>query len=125
MGGKVFDKQSNQKSRIDKSSKERGEFNVGKQVLVQNVLREHKQTGPVSYLVRDQLRKRPVDQIYQTQIEHPDRSADAKETFPRSAGNKQIVDFGEIQRDVLRAVCWTFFTLREILRSLHNNPYIH
>ena len=104
MGGKVFDKQSNQKSRIDKSSKER-EFNVGKQVLVQNVLREHKQTGPVSHLVRDQLWKRPVDQTHQTQIEHPDRSADVKETFPRSAGNKQIVDFGEIQTDVLRTVC--------------------
>ena len=104
LGGKVFDKQSNQKSRIGKSSKER-EFNVGKQVLVQNVLREHKQTGPVSYLVRDQLWKRPVDQIHQTQIEHPDRSADVKETFPRSAGNKQIVDFGEIQTDVLRTVC--------------------
>ena len=104
LGGKVFDKQSNQKSRIDKSSKER-EFNVGKQVLVQNAQTEHKQTGPVSYLVRDQLWKRPVDQIHQTQIEHPDRSADVKETFPRSAGNKQIVDFGEIQTDVLRTVC--------------------
>ena len=105
MGGKIYDKQSNQKSRIDKSSKER-EFNVGKQVLVQNVLGDSdKQTGPVSYLVRDQLWKRPIDQIHQTQIEHPDRSADVKETFPRSAGNKQIVDFGEIQTDVRRTVC--------------------
>ena len=79
LGGKVFDKQ--------------------------NVLGENKQTGPVSDLVRDQLWKRPVDQIHQTQIEPPDRSADVKETFPRSNGNKQIVDFGEIQTDVLRTVC--------------------
>ena len=83
LGLKVFNKQSNQKTRHDKSSSER-EFALGEQVLVQNFRGEPKwldgtvseQTGPVSYkvLVGDQLWKRHIDQMHQkhgSQIIHP------------------------------------------------------
>ena len=83
LGRKVFNKQSNQKTRHDKSSSER-EFALGEQVLVQNFRGEPKwldgtvseQTGPVSYkvLVGDQLWKRHIDQNHQkhgSQIIHP------------------------------------------------------
>ena len=83
LGRKVFNKQSNQKTRHDKSSSER-EFALGEQVLVQNFRGEPKwldgtvseQTGPVSYkvLVGDQLWKRHIDQMHQkhgSQIIHP------------------------------------------------------
>ena len=68
--GKGFDKRSDQKSRIDKGSKER-EFTIGEQVLLQNFRGESKwldgtvteQTGS-GY--EDQLWKRHVDQIHQT-----------------------------------------------------------
>ena len=64
LGRKVFDKQSDQKARHDKVSRER-EFALGEQVLVQNFRGKPRwlndtvaeQTGPVSYkvLVGNQL----------------------------------------------------------------------
>ena len=73
LGGKVFDKQSVQKSRMAKSSKER-DFTIGEQVLLQNFQRQPKwldgtvteQTSSVYHkvLVGDQLWKRHVDQKY-------------------------------------------------------------
>ena len=73
LGRKVFDKQSDQKARQDKGSRER-EFALGEQVLVQNFRGKPRwlngtvaeQTGPVSYkvLVDDQLWKRHVDQMH-------------------------------------------------------------
>ena len=75
LGGKVFDKRNDQKSRIDKGSKER-DFTIGEQVLLQNFRGEPKwldgtvteQTGSDYHkaLVGDQLWKRHVDQIHQT-----------------------------------------------------------
>ena len=52
------------------------------------------QIGSVSYkvLIGHQLLKPHVGQMHQTQIEYPDSSADASETFARSSDNKQIVD---------------------------------
>ena len=85
LGRKVFNKQSDQKTRHDKSSSKR-ELALGEQVLVQNFRGEPKwldgtvseQTGPVSYkdLVGDQLWKRHIDQMHQkpgSQIIHPIR----------------------------------------------------
>ena len=75
LGGKVFVKHRNQKSRMDKGSKER-DFTIGEQVLLQNFQGEPKwldgtvtaQTGSVYHkvLVGEQLWKRHVDQIHQT-----------------------------------------------------------
>ena len=75
LGGKGFDKRSDQKSRVDKGSKER-DFTIGEQVLLQNFRGEPKwldgtvteQTGSDYHkaLVGDQLWKRHVDQIHQT-----------------------------------------------------------
>ena len=85
LGRKVFDKQSDQKTRQDKSSRER-EFALGEQVLVQNFQGEPRwlsgtiteQTGPVCYkvLVGDQLWKHHINQMDQkrgSQIVHPNR----------------------------------------------------
>ena len=82
LGRKVFDKQSDQKARHDKVSRER-EFTLGEQVLVQNFRGKPRwldgtvaeQTGPISHkvLVGDQLWKRHVDQMHQqfgSQIDH-------------------------------------------------------
>ena len=106
LGRKVFNKQSDQKTRHDKSSRER-EFALGEQVLVQNFRGEPKwldgtvteQTGPVSYkvLVGDQLWKRHVDQMHQkrgSQIVHPNRRADVSVTspIPNIVIDKEVVD---------------------------------
>ena len=75
LGGKGFDKRSDQKSRIDKGSKER-DFTIGEQVLLRNFRGQPKWldgtvtelTGSVYYykvLVVDQLWKRHVDRIHQ------------------------------------------------------------
>ena len=74
LGGKVFDKRIDQKSRMDKGSKER-DFTIGEQALIQNFRGEPKwldgavteQTGSVyrKALVGDQLWKRHVDQMLQ------------------------------------------------------------
>ena len=73
LGGKVFDKQSVQKSRMAKGSKER-HFTIGEQALLQNFQGQPKwldgtvteQTSSVYHkvLVGDQLWKGHVDQKY-------------------------------------------------------------
>ena len=105
---KVFDKQSDQKFRHDKSSRER-EFALGEQVLVQNFREEPKwldgtvteQTGPVSYkvLAGDQLWKRHVDQMHQkhgSQIVHPNRNVDVSVTSPNIMTDQEAVDIPPI-----------------------------
>ena len=109
LGRKVFNKQSDQKTRHDKSSSER-EFALGEQVLVQNFRGEPKwldgtvteQTGPVSYkvLVGDQLWKRHIDQMHQkhgSQIVHPNRGENVSVTpIPNIVIVKEIVDIPPI-----------------------------
>ena len=94
-------RQSDQKSKMNKASKEQM-FTIEEQVVVQIFGGEPKRldstvtetTTPFSYkgLVGDQLWMRHVDQMHQTQVERPDRSAGVSETFPRSSDSKQIVD---------------------------------
>ena len=104
LGQKVFDKQSDQKARHDKVSRER-EFALGEQVLVQNFRGKPRwldgtvaeQTGPVSYkvLVGDQLWKRHVDQMRQqreSQIDHAKRNANVSVTPPNVVSNQNVVD---------------------------------
>ena len=104
LGRKVFDKQSDQKARHDKVSRER-EFALGEQVLVQNFRGKPRwlngtvaeQTGPVSYkvLVDDQLWKRHVDQMHQqlgSQIDHAKRNANVSVTPPNVGRNQDVVD---------------------------------
>ena len=103
LGRGVFNKQSDHKTRHDKSSKER-EFALGEQVLVQNFRGEPRwldgtvteQTGPVSYkvLVGDQLWKRHIDQMHQkrgSQIVHPNRGE-----IPNTAIDREVVDIPPI-----------------------------
>lgn len=104
LGRKVFDKQSDQKARHDKGSRER-ESTLGEHVLVQNFRGEPKwldgtvteQTGPVSYkvLVGDQLWKRHVDQMHQkrgSQIDPPNCNTDVSVTFLDYAVSNEVVD---------------------------------
>ena len=104
LGRKVFDKQSDQKARHDKVSRER-EFALGEQVLVQNFRGKPRwlngtvaeQTVPVSYkvLVGDQLWKRHVDQMHQqrgSQIDHAKRNANVSVTPPNVGRNQDVVD---------------------------------
>ena len=104
LGRKVFDKQSDQKARHDKVSRER-EFALGEQVLVQNFRGKPRwlngtvaeQTVPVSYkvLVGDQLWKRHVDQMHQQrglQIDHAKRNANVSVTPPNVVSNQNVVD---------------------------------
>ena len=104
LGRKVFDKQSDQKARHDKVSRER-EFALGEQVLVQNFQGKPQwlngtvaeQTVPVSYkvLVGDQLWKRHVDQMHQqrgSQIDHAKRNANVSVTPPNVGRNQDVVD---------------------------------
>ena len=104
LGRKVFDKQSDQKARHDKVSKER-EFALREQVLVQNFRGKPQwlngtvaeQTGPVSYkvLVGDQLWKRHVDQMHQqrgSKIDNVKRSANVSMTPPNVVSNQDVVD---------------------------------
>ena len=102
---KVFNKQSDQKTRHDKSSSER-EFALEEQVLVQNFRGEPKwldgtvteQTGPVSYkvLVGGQLWKRHIDQMHQkhgSQIVHPNRGENVSVTpIPDIVIDKAVVE---------------------------------
>ena len=110
LGRKVFNKQSDQKSRHDKSSSER-EFALGEQVLVQNFLGEPKwldgtvtePTGPVSYkvLVGDQLWKRHSNRMHQkhgSQIFHPIRGGNVSVTpFPNIVIDKEVIEIHRLQ----------------------------
>ena len=104
LGRKVFDKQSDQKARHDKISRERG-FALGEQVLVQNFRGKPRwlngtvvqQTRSVSYkvLVGDQLWKRHVDQMHQqrgSQIDHAKRNANVSVTSTNVVRNQDVVD---------------------------------
>ena len=104
LGRKVFDKQSDQKARHDKVSRER-EFALGEQVLVQNFQGKPRwldgtvaeQTGPILFkvLVGDQLWKCHVDQMHQqcgSQIDHAKHNANVSVTPPNVASNQDVVD---------------------------------
>ena len=109
LGRKLFNKQSDQKTRHDKSSSER-QFALGEQVLVQNFRGEPKwlngtvteQTGPVSYkvLVGDQLWKRHIDQMHQkhgSQIVHLDRGENVSVTpILNIVIDKEVIDIPPI-----------------------------
>lgn len=92
LGGKVFDRQRDQKSRMDNGRGER-EFISGEKVLVQNFQREENQNGLMvrplesklpclryKILVRDQLWKCHVGQMHQTNR----TSRSQRRTFSRS-----------------------------------------
>ena len=104
LGWKVVDKQSDQKARHDKVSRER-EFTLGEQVLVQNFRGKPRwldgtvaeQTGPISHkvLVGDQLWKRHVDQMHQqfgSQIDHAKCNTNVSVTPPNVVSNQDVVD---------------------------------
>ncbi|KAL9984702.1 hypothetical protein ACROYT_G007028 [Oculina patagonica] len=98
---KVFDRQTDQKARHDKVSKER-EFTLGEQVLVQNFRGEPKwlggviteQTGPVSYkvLVGDQLWKRHIDQMHQKHEDSLNGTTEVSVTPSNDAITQDVVD---------------------------------
>ncbi|KAL9979213.1 hypothetical protein ACROYT_G016843 [Oculina patagonica] len=97
----MFSRQTDQKARHDKVSKER-EFTLGEQVLVQNFRGEPKwlggviteQTGPVSYkvLVGDQLWKRHVDQMHQKREDSLNGTTEVSVTPSNDAIAQDVVD---------------------------------
>ena len=100
LGRKVFDRQTDQKARYDKTSEGR-EFTLGGEVLVQNFRGEPKrldgtvteQIGPVYYkvLFGEQLWKRHVDQMDQKHLSNKDSKPEISATHSNDTTDIQPV----------------------------------